>query len=153
MVVSLVNQHQVDRRRRECPDRGQAAKARANDDHNGTSVFHKALLSAAFKIQCLARAVRVRRPSRTESSSPSWSRRLAGRLPPGGVIGESTPLRGIDMVFQSYALFPNMTVRQNIAFGLKMQKRPPEVISTGELLNVGETVALDIAQEEIREVA
>ncbi|MBF9003360.1 MULTISPECIES: ABC transporter ATP-binding protein [Vibrio] len=32
--------------------------------------------------------------------------------------------RGIGMVFQSYALFPNMTVEQNIAFGLKMQKMP-----------------------------
>ena len=30
--------------------------------------------------------------------------------------------RGIGMVFQSYALFPNMTARDNIAFGLKMQK-------------------------------
>ncbi len=30
--------------------------------------------------------------------------------------------RGIGMVFQSYALFPNMTVSDNIAFGLKMQR-------------------------------
>jgi putative spermidine/putrescine transport system ATP-binding protein len=30
--------------------------------------------------------------------------------------------RGIGMVFQSYALFPNMTVAQNLAFGLRMQK-------------------------------
>jgi len=30
--------------------------------------------------------------------------------------------RGIGMVFQSYALFPNMTVESNIAFGLKMKK-------------------------------
>ncbi len=29
--------------------------------------------------------------------------------------------RGIGMVFQSYALFPNMTVEANIAFGLKMK--------------------------------
>ncbi len=32
--------------------------------------------------------------------------------------------RGIGMVFQSYALFPNMTVQQNVAFGLRMQKIP-----------------------------
>ncbi|MGD0709418.1 MAG: ABC transporter ATP-binding protein [Anaerolineaceae bacterium] len=32
--------------------------------------------------------------------------------------------RGIGMVFQAYALFPNMTVRENIAFGLKMKKTP-----------------------------
>jgi putative spermidine/putrescine transport system ATP-binding protein len=30
--------------------------------------------------------------------------------------------RQIGMVFQSYALFPNMTVEQNVAFGLRMQK-------------------------------
>ncbi|HHR6394908.1 TPA: ABC transporter ATP-binding protein [Providencia alcalifaciens] len=30
--------------------------------------------------------------------------------------------RGMGMVFQSYALFPNMTVAENIAFGLKMRK-------------------------------
>ena len=30
--------------------------------------------------------------------------------------------RGIGMVFQSYALFPNMSVAQNVAFGLRMQK-------------------------------
>ncbi|MTC70734.1 ABC transporter ATP-binding protein [Providencia sp. wls1914] len=32
--------------------------------------------------------------------------------------------RGVGMVFQSYALFPNMTVAENIAFGLKMRKIP-----------------------------
>lgn len=30
--------------------------------------------------------------------------------------------REVGMVFQSYALFPNMTVKENIAFGLKMKK-------------------------------
>jgi putative spermidine/putrescine transport system ATP-binding protein len=32
--------------------------------------------------------------------------------------------RGFGMVFQNYALFPHMTVRKNIGFGLLMQKRP-----------------------------
>ena len=32
--------------------------------------------------------------------------------------------RGIAMVFQSYAVFPHLTVFDNIAFGLRMQKRP-----------------------------
>lgn len=32
--------------------------------------------------------------------------------------------RNVGMVFQSYALFPNMSVRANIGYGLKMQKLP-----------------------------
>lgn len=32
--------------------------------------------------------------------------------------------RGIGMVFQSYALFPTMTVYENLAFGLKVKKMP-----------------------------
>ncbi len=32
--------------------------------------------------------------------------------------------RGIGMVFQAYALFPNKTVRENISFGLRMKKTP-----------------------------
>ena len=32
--------------------------------------------------------------------------------------------RGLNLVFQSYALWPHMTVRENIAFGLKIQKLP-----------------------------
>jgi putative spermidine/putrescine transport system ATP-binding protein len=32
--------------------------------------------------------------------------------------------RDIGMVFQAYALFPNMTVRDNVAFGLRMRKIP-----------------------------
>ncbi len=36
--------------------------------------------------------------------------------------------RGLAMVFQSYALYPHMTVRDNIAFPLKMAKAPKEDI-------------------------
>src|SRR5205823_11713662 len=32
--------------------------------------------------------------------------------------------RGLAMVFQSYAVFPHMTVADNIGFGLRMQKVP-----------------------------
>ena len=38
------------------------------------------------------------------------------------IVPLSPQQRGIGMVFQSYALFPNMTVEQNVAFGLRMQK-------------------------------
>ena len=36
--------------------------------------------------------------------------------------------RDIAMVFQNYALYPHMTVYQNMAFGLKMRKVPKDVI-------------------------
>ena len=36
--------------------------------------------------------------------------------------------RRVGMVFQSYALFPNMTAAQNVAFGLTINKRPKEEI-------------------------
>ena len=43
----------------------------------------------------------------------------------GGVVNELHPKdRDIAMVFQSYALYPNMTVAQNIAFGLEMRGVP-----------------------------
>jgi len=38
------------------------------------------------------------------------------------VTHQSVETRKIGMVFQSYALFPNMSVRGNIGYGLKMQK-------------------------------
>ena len=36
--------------------------------------------------------------------------------------------REFGIVFQSYALFPNMTVNENVAFGLKMRKMPQHLI-------------------------
>jgi multiple sugar transport system ATP-binding protein len=36
--------------------------------------------------------------------------------------------RGLNLVFQSYALWPHMTARENIAFGLKIQKLPKEEV-------------------------
>jgi oligogalacturonide transport system ATP-binding protein len=36
--------------------------------------------------------------------------------------------RGIAMVFQNYALYPHMTVRENLAFGLKLSKIPKDQI-------------------------
>ncbi|MEK6719283.1 MAG: ABC transporter ATP-binding protein [Chloroflexota bacterium] len=46
--------------------------------------------------------------------------------------------RNVGMVFQSYALFPNMTVAENIGFGLKVRKRPKEQVQkrVGELLEL-----------------
>lgn len=36
--------------------------------------------------------------------------------------------RDIAMVFQSYALFPHMTVKENIGFGMKINKHPADII-------------------------
>lgn len=46
--------------------------------------------------------------------------------------------RPTNMMFQSYALFPHMTVEQNIAFGLKQDKTPDDQIKTrvGSILDM-----------------
>ncbi|MFG0585069.1 ABC transporter ATP-binding protein [Pseudomonas sp. zjy_9] len=44
------------------------------------------------------------------------------------ISGMSPKDRDIAMVFQSYALYPTMSVRDNIAFGLKMRKLAPAAI-------------------------
>ena len=51
--------------------------------------------------------------------------------------------RDIAFVFQSYALYPHMTVRENIAFGLKMRKIPKaeiekKVQEAAQILDLGE---------------
>ena len=50
--------------------------------------------------------------------------------------------RDIAMVFQSYALYPHLTVRDNLAFGLKLRKADPAEISrrvaeASEMLGLG----------------
>ena len=46
--------------------------------------------------------------------------------------------RNVGMVFQSYALFPNMNVADNVGFGLKVRKRPKDQIRkrVAELLDL-----------------
>lgn len=56
------------------------------------------------------------------------------KLPPGK--------RNFGIVFQSYALFPNMTVRENIAFGLKQQKLSKKEIEE-KILHVLKQVNLE----------
>lgn len=50
--------------------------------------------------------------------------------------------RDIAMVFQSYALYPNMTVRDNIAFGLKIRKMPQDEIDA-EVNRVAEMLQIE----------
>jgi multiple sugar transport system ATP-binding protein len=54
----------------------------------------------------------------------------AGTVSIGGedVTAADPPDRDIAMVFQSYALYPHMTVRQNLAFGLRQRRAPREEI-------------------------
>jgi putative spermidine/putrescine transport system ATP-binding protein len=72
---------------------------------------------------------------------------IAGLLPltGGSIWQDSTRVdvlppekRGFGMVFQSYALFPHLTVRGNIAFGLKMQGLPKDAVRsrTAEAINL-----------------
>ena len=55
-----------------------------------------------------------------------------GELHIGGRLMNDVPsaARGVAMVFQSYALFPHMTVFDNMAFGLKLAKQPKDVIDS-----------------------
>ena len=55
----------------------------------------------------------------------------AGRVSIGGrdVTGLPPRLRRIAMVFQNYAVFPHLTVFENVAFGLRMQNVAKETIA------------------------
>jgi ABC-type Fe3+/spermidine/putrescine transport system ATPase subunit len=50
----------------------------------------------------------------------------AGRVEIGGadVTGQPPQARPTAMVFQSYALFPTMTVAENVGYGLRVRRRP-----------------------------
>jgi putative spermidine/putrescine transport system ATP-binding protein len=64
----------------------------------------------------------------------------------GADVSRSRPsARNIGMVFQSYALFPNMTVRDNVAFGLKIKgvakpERDAQVLHMLELVGLPQLV-------------
>jgi ABC-type sugar transport system ATPase subunit len=59
--------------------------------------------------------------------------------------------RGVAMVFQSYALYPHMTVRENIDFGMKVNKFPPEdrkrrIAEAARILQLGDYLERKPAQ-------
>jgi multiple sugar transport system ATP-binding protein len=59
------------------------------------------------------------------------------------VVNDVSPKdRDIAMVFQSYALYPSMTVRQNIEFAMKMKKVPPAQ-RTATVERVSKTLQID----------
>ena len=65
----------------------------------------------------------------------------------GKVMNDVEPAeRGIAMVFQSYALYPHMSVEQNLSFGLRMTGNPKEdterrVKRASEILRISELMA------------
>ncbi|KXU04979.1 ABC transporter ATP-binding protein [Streptococcus oralis] len=81
-------------------------------------------------------------------------RALVGFLNPSGgkievngtdVTNLEPEKRGIGIVFQSYALFPTMTVFDNIAFGLKVKKVAPDVIKA-KVAAVADKIKISDAQ-------
>ena len=61
------------------------------------------------------------------------------------ITNEPVEKRKIGMVFQSYALFPTMTVYENIAFALKVQKVPKDEIAR-QVKRVAEKIRISDAQ-------
>jgi len=77
----------------------------------------------------------------------------AGRLSIDGRVVNHVPPRDRDiaMVFQSYALYPHMTVRDNLAFGLRIRHAPRKVIDNrvsevAELLGLSSSLRKKPAQ-------
>ncbi len=60
------------------------------------------------------------------------------------LVDVPTYQRGIGMMFQSYALFPHMTVAQNVSYGLRMAKEPAPLITerVAEMLELVDMVGL-----------
>ena len=68
----------------------------------------------------------------------------SGRVRIGGrdVTGARPGERDIAMVFQNYALYPHMTVRQNIGYAMKVHGRPPAEIEA-RVTEAARLLALD----------
>ena len=95
--------------------------------HGATTVLHGidlAIEPGEFFVAARARRARARR--RRCASSPGSRSVSAGRVLMDGVdVTHQEPgERDVAMVFQSYALYPHMTVAQNIGFPLKMVGTP-----------------------------
>jgi ABC-type sugar transport system ATPase subunit len=62
----------------------------------------------------------------------------------GQTVNDISPkARGVAMVFQNYALYPHMTVRENLGFSLKMSKMDPReasqrIAEAADILGLGE---------------
>lgn len=80
-------------------------------------------------------------------------RATSGTVQIGGVAVTDTPphKRNVNTVFQSYALFPHMSVRENIGFGLRMRKVKKDDIKrrveqTAEFIKISELLDRQVHQ-------
>jgi spermidine/putrescine transport system ATP-binding protein len=101
-------------------------------DHVTLSIRHKEFFSllgpsGCGKTTCLRMVAGFERPT---SGQVVIDSKVMGLTPPFQ--------RNVNTVFQSYALFPHMTVEQNVAFGLEMKgvPRPDIARRTGEALEL-----------------
>jgi multiple sugar transport system ATP-binding protein len=77
------------------------------------------------------------------------------------IVGVPAGKRNVGLVFQDYAVFTSMTVRQNLAFGLAVRKRPKAEITravaeVAELLGMSDRLdarAKDLGGSELQRVA
>jgi sulfate transport system ATP-binding protein len=87
----------------------------------------------------------------------------AGRVLIGGVDGTTLPAqrRGVGFVFQSYALFPHMTVRENVGFGLMVRRAAraeiardvDELLAAVELEGYGDRLPSELSGGQRQRVA
>jgi multiple sugar transport system ATP-binding protein len=72
----------------------------------------------------------------------------SGKLYIGDKLMNNVPARQRDvaMVFQNYALYPHMTVAENIAFGLRMRKVDPKVVQE-RVMTVARSLGLEYLLE------
>ena len=97
------------------------------------------------------RAARARRPVGLRQVDAAALHRRAEQPTRGAIridgvdVTRAEPRdRDIAMVFQSYALYPHLTVRENLAFGLKMRKTPKAEIDA-RVGEAAEMLGLDAA--------
>ena len=92
-----------------------------------------------------------------------YERATSGEIAIRGRVVNDVPLekRNIGMVFQSYALFPHMTVTRNVEYGLRMRKLPAserrarvgEVLDLVELSDLGERYPAQLSGGQRQRVA
>ena len=78
---------------------------------------------------CVRRAVRLRQINNAAHDCGAGINTTSGKISlidhTDIILTCRSAKRGIAMVFQSYALFPHMTVAENISFGLRLQRFAP----------------------------